>query len=106
MKAPLTPVQEALMKGIAREVREHVATKIKPLQDRIAELESRPVPEYRGIHRDGEVYHQAAMVTRDGALWFAKVATMTKPGSSPDWQLIVKSGNAPQQRTATSHRGP
>jgi hypothetical protein len=48
---------------------------------------------YQGVWREsfGE-YAKGHTVTHKGSVWLAKEPASTKPGDSPDWQLIVKAG--------------
>ncbi len=64
------------------------------LERRIKELESRPMPTYRGVHKDGDSYKANSMTTRGGSLWFATEHTTSTPGTDGAWRLIVKRGEA------------
>lgn len=100
----LTPANEILMSGIGEVIRTHVDAKLRPLQQKIEELEKRAVPKWQGTYREGEVYVEASLTTHGGSLWLAKRSTMNKPGHE-DWVLVVKRGDH-DQRTVTSNRGP
>lgn len=50
-----------------------------------------PVMLHRGIWKDGG-YTQGDVVTWDGSQWHCLAPTDTKPGTSKDWQLVVKRG--------------
>jgi hypothetical protein len=65
------------------------------LHRRIKQLETRPEVKYCGVHRDGEPYTEASLVTPGGSLWLATETTSDIPGQ-PDsrWKLIVKRGEA------------
>ncbi|MEO5894775.1 MAG: hypothetical protein ABIS06_03645 [Vicinamibacterales bacterium] len=67
---------------------------IAALEQKIAALEQRPLPAYKGIHVPGQSYPACSMATRGGGLWLAVVGTSAMPGESPDWRLIVKRGEA------------
>jgi hypothetical protein len=71
-----------------------VGKQLKPLEARIAALEARPELKHRGIWRENKSYQEASLVTHAGSLWLCKRKTKARPGQSPHWQLIVKSGSA------------
>ena len=69
---------------------------IDALEKRIVELEARPVSgvQYGGIYDDKKAYTSGQLVTRSGGLWLAlSGSTGERPGTSPAWKLIVKSGS-------------
>ena len=70
-----------------------IANQLKPLQDRIAELEARPELKHLGIWREKN-YKAGSLVTHKGGLWLCQKATKQRPGQSSAWTLIVKSGEA------------
>jgi hypothetical protein len=76
-----------------------MAEKIAALEKRLAELEARPVPDYRGVFKHGETYSAGSMVTHSGSLWYAVSETKAKPGTGPGsgWVLAVKSGSLPRR---------
>lgn len=83
---------KAFGEQLASAIREHVERKIKPLQDRIAQLESRGV-RYVGTWQRAATYDRGEVVTHDGSMWVAvdNVANGVKPGSNPEaWQLSAK----------------
>jgi len=56
-----------------------------------------PVPMllFRDVYTEGRQYLEGDVVTWGGAMWFAKRATVSKPGYNDvqkDWQLVVKRG--------------
>lgn len=85
-----------------------VAERMKPLQLRIAQLETqvRELKEagirYCGTYQRAIDYKRGDLVSHDGSMWIV-VADAAKaleiPGKSPSWQLCVKAG-----RDARDHR--
>ncbi|MGE4253632.1 MAG: hypothetical protein AB7E84_00275 [Xanthobacteraceae bacterium] len=71
-----------------------VAPHIKELRDKIAQLESRPTPAWRGAFKQGEVYQPMSFVVDHGSLWIAAATTSSRPGNSSDWVLCCKRGHA------------
>ncbi|MBA3884279.1 MAG: hypothetical protein H0X67_00950 [Acidobacteria bacterium] len=71
-----------------------VKDRFELLEKRVAELESRPLPTYLGVHRAGAHYKACSMTTRSGSLWFATEDTTGTPGTDTTWRLIVKKGQA------------
>ena len=47
---------------------------------------------YLGVHVTGKSYDVGDLVTAGGSAWYCGKATTTTPGSSSDWQLMVKRG--------------
>ena len=76
-----------IVKAIVSELRAVIA----PLQQRIAELEARPMQKWAGVHVENTRYSEASLATRNGSLWVSTKETPTTPGS--DWVLIVKKGH-------------
>ena len=71
--------------------------RITALERRVGELEARPEVKYRYAFVEGKEYHEANLVTFNGALWVAKRTTTARPGAgdeSDSWKLVVKSGQA------------
>ena len=78
---------------IAEVTRKYIRDVVKPLHERIAALEARPVVRYMGVFAPGRSYPEGAMVTHGGSVWHAEKLTASTPGSSPeDWVLAVKRG--------------
>lgn len=50
-----------------------------------------PIPVYRGVFKEGELYEPGDMVTHGGSLWHANEQTKAKPGEGP-YTLCVKRG--------------
>jgi len=66
---------------------------IEALERRVTELEHKSFGvQWEGVWRDGHVYEAARLVTDKGSLWLSTERTAARPGSAPDWKLIVKSG--------------
>ncbi|UCI17027.1 hypothetical protein FJ970_18005 [Mesorhizobium sp. B2-1-8] len=64
-------------------------------EERIAELEKRPTPEYKGVWRAAQQYQRGAMVSHDGSVWHCELDTATGlvPGDgTAGWRLAVKRG--------------
>ncbi|CAN5681743.1 hypothetical protein BH24ACI4_BH24ACI4_13680 [soil metagenome] len=71
-----------------------VGGRFESLEARIAALEERPIPTYRGTHEAAKTYASNSLVTRGGSLWIAMQATTSVPGTDSSWKLIVKKGGA------------
>jgi hypothetical protein len=68
-----------------------VGRALKPLQDRIAELEGRKAMYWRGAWRTGVEYQEGDVTQDKGALHICKAPTSSaRPGSGPGWQLMAK----------------
>lgn len=79
-----------LGKTLARLVKEHVASEIAALEERLAERETKTLADsFKGPWMPGH-YERGALVQRDG-LWIALESTDTKPGEGQGWRLLVKS---------------
>ena len=68
--------------------------RFESLEARVAELEQRPTPIYRGTHQQGKAYSANSLTTRSGGLWIALKATAAVPGTDASWKLVVKQGKA------------
>jgi hypothetical protein len=53
--------------------------------------DEQPPDRWRGIWAEGKQYRRGDTATYGGALWYAHRETTSKPGTSPDWQLMAKS---------------
>lgn len=63
------------------------------IEERMADIQVRTFADfYQGVYVPGTTYSRGKGVTWGGSLWLSKSDTQTKPGESPDWQLIVKKG--------------
>jgi len=71
-----------------------VQDRFESVESRLAELESRPVPTYRGTHQEGKAYPANSLITRSGSLWISMMSTTSVPGTDPSWQRAVKKGEA------------
>jgi hypothetical protein len=47
---------------------------------------------YTGVHVSGKTYDAGDLVTDDGSVFYCAKTTTAKPGTSHDWQLMVKRG--------------
>jgi hypothetical protein len=69
-----------------------VASIVKPLERRIAELEAGSM-KYMGVYQPAQAYKRGHVVTCDGSAWCCTrdgVSAEKPPGDG--WQLMVKSG--------------
>ncbi|MEP7308209.1 MAG: hypothetical protein ABJA98_22115 [Acidobacteriota bacterium] len=72
--------------------------KIAALETKVAELETRTAVDYVGIWLEKYSYRKGQIVTHKGTIWFCRVDyTMEKPGTSTDWQLMVKNQERPNR---------
>jgi hypothetical protein len=72
-----------------------VAERFETLEQRIEELEARPLTKWAGVHVSGLQYAEASLVTHSGSLWVAMEPTDRTPGTEASgWRLIVKRGHA------------
>jgi hypothetical protein len=93
-KALVVAVYEGIMEAVGKTVRERFTMsddRIAKLEQRIAQLEARPVMRYMGVFREGEEYEPGAFATHDGGVWHANRRTGDRPGTSNAWTLAVKS---------------
>ena len=73
-----------------------VAGRLDALEQRIKDLESRPLLKYAGVWKADATYTEGRLATHAGGLWLAIRATTDRPGTpGSGWRLIVKSGHAP-----------
>jgi hypothetical protein len=84
---------DALAPGLADAVGKVVGTQRRELDAKIAEIENRQL-RFMGVHEAGRAYKANSLTIKKGGLWIALVDTVTPPGTSADWQLAVKSGEA------------
>jgi hypothetical protein len=47
---------------------------------------------YLGVHVAGKTYDAGDLVTEDGSVFYCARTTTAKPGTTHDWQLMVKRG--------------
>ncbi|MER9733043.1 hypothetical protein [Mesorhizobium sp. M0217] len=65
----------------------------KALEARLAEIESRPQLEYRGVWKSTDAYRRGDLTTYDGSMWHAQVGSQgLVPGQGEGWRLCVKKG--------------
>ncbi|TGQ35334.1 hypothetical protein [Mesorhizobium sp. M4B.F.Ca.ET.214.01.1.1] len=65
----------------------------KALEARVAELESKPAVEYKGVWQAGETYKRGHLCTHDGSMWHAEIGSQgLLPGQGAAWKLCVKKG--------------
>ncbi|WP_164780226.1 hypothetical protein [Mesorhizobium sp. M7A.F.Ca.US.011.01.1.1] len=63
------------------------------LETRLAEIESRPQLEYRGVWKSSDAYKRGDLTTYDGSMWHAQVGSQgLVPGQGEGWRLCVKKG--------------
>ena len=68
---------------------------ITALEERVKELESRPLLKYAGAWKSDATYAEGRLTTHGGGLWLAMNATDRQPGTEASgWRLIVKRGRA------------
>jgi len=63
-----------------------------PGRDGAAGRDGAPGLRYSGVHVAGKTYDTGDVVTAAGSAWYCSRTTTGAPGSSPDWQLMVKRG--------------
>jgi hypothetical protein len=83
------------VRAVITAVAAEVASYIKQLHERVAELEAHQALFYAGTWSEGagKAFGKGAACTHHGSLWIATRATCSEPGT-PDsgWQLAVKRG--------------
>jgi hypothetical protein len=91
----VTANEKALVRGIARAVKEHLRDQLAPLIQRIEALEQRPALKDAGVWRADGVYDIGAVVTDHGSAWVCKLHhCQSRPGGDGGvgWRLLVKRG--------------
>ncbi|TGS15904.1 hypothetical protein EN852_009735 [Mesorhizobium sp. M2E.F.Ca.ET.209.01.1.1] len=86
---------ELLMDVAGEHLGMHVwmSERVKELETRVAELESKPSVEYRGVWKADEAYKRGHLCTHDGSMWHAEVGSQgLLPGQGAAWKLCVKKG--------------
>jgi hypothetical protein len=69
--------------------------RIAALEQKVAQLEARPLPKWCGVFEDGKAYSEASLITDRGSLWLATRDTAQRPGDAGSgWRLVVKKGDA------------
>lgn len=90
----MTPEEiDSLMAGIAPVIAKYVEDAVKPLRDRLAEIETKGI-EFCGSYQRALSYRRGAMVVHDGSLFAAirDTAPGELPGANAAWQLAAKAG--------------
>jgi hypothetical protein len=83
-----TELQYQVLGAVVRRVFDAVTDEI---DKRIA---ANPSVRHVGTWKEGRQYRSGDLVTHARGLWLAKRNSKQRPGSSDDYQLIVKSGSA------------
>ena len=85
--------EESLAREIADLIRQHVATVVKPLRDKIAELQAAGI-RYVGADQRAQTYKRGDICTQDGSMFCAvsDVGPNEQPGRSQVWQLCRRAG--------------
>jgi hypothetical protein len=73
-------------------IKSYVARAVKPLEDRIAQLEARGEVKMCGVWLQDCEYETGNLAIYNGSLWCAKARTKSRPGSDSSWQLQIKQG--------------
>lgn len=96
----LSAKDQGLMNAVGRVLLDEIERAVKPLRERIAELEKRGI-EFRGTHQRAQEYKRGSVVNHDDCLWSAVVDVQPNqiPGRDSAWQLILR---GPQDRRATT----
>jgi hypothetical protein len=68
-----------------------VGKAIKPLQDKIEELENRPF-KFVGVWTQGMELVPGNVCSYAGSMWHCNEPTSSKPGTGPEFSLCVKRG--------------
>lgn len=68
-----------------------VGQRLKSIEDRLAALEAHGI-KYVGVYQPSGDYERGHIVTHQGSAWHAVRPTRAVPGTSGDWQLMVKAG--------------
>jgi hypothetical protein len=84
---------KVLVPVIAEIVEEIVVAALRPLVQRIRELESNGL-KYAGTYQPDQTYTRGTMVTHDGSMWCAvrDVIPGERPGDNDAFRLCVKRG--------------
>ena len=90
-KAPVKYVTEKTLERTMETLGAFLGKIVKPLEQRVSELEARPELRYIGVWSKEEQYVEGNCVTHDGNI-FVCVApkTKAKPGPSAAWRLAVR----------------
>lgn len=88
---------ERLVKSLAPVIGDFVLAAIRPLRQRIQELESRPTLRYLGIWDASRTYPPGTFITHGGSVWHSDLdSTGVRPGEGGNriWKLAVKRGGS------------
>ena len=101
-RQPTDPVNEARLtqrlEWQCKLIGDWASSKLKPLMREVEALR-KEVAELRqakhvGVWKEGQIYRKNNQVTHNGGMWLAMKNNKQRPGQSPAWKLIVKSGHA------------
>ncbi|WP_374474432.1 hypothetical protein [Arenimonas sp.] len=82
----------ALLQALAASKEAHATLlRLSDLVDRVEALEAHGI-KYVGVYQPSGDYERGHIVTHQGSAWHAVRPTRAVPGSSGDWQLMVKAG--------------
>jgi hypothetical protein len=88
--------QEENAKQIVEAMTEYVTRKLRPLEQRIADLEGAQqktlADAFQGAWLPRALYRRGSLVQYGGSCWLALEETDGRPGEAPGWRLLVKSG--------------
>jgi hypothetical protein len=94
----IKPLAEFVMDAVAV----GVAGQLKERDERLAELEQRPIYRFVGTFTEGSTYEPGNICVRRGGSWIATVTTKAEPGKSEDWAQLSRAGrdgrDAPQPK--------
>jgi hypothetical protein len=77
----------------ARAVKNDVRVRLKPIEERLAAIETRGEVEYLGVFKPGTIYRKGNLVTHHGSLWSCLQDTTDAPGAAAvGWRLAAKRG--------------
>lgn len=89
------PSNEFLAMMVGRSMADFVwlSERCKELEKRVADLDARPAPTYRGVWKETDTYPLGSIVTDRGSAWYAHAKLQgIRPGDGAGWQLMVKAG--------------
>jgi hypothetical protein len=82
-----------IIKNVLPAVGKFVEMQVKPLRERIDELEHKTENfKYVGVYESGNVYRLGNFCTHNGSLWHCECDTTAAPGTDNTWQMCVKRG--------------
>jgi hypothetical protein len=90
---------ESMMSAIAPAIAEFVRDALKPLTDRLLQLEAKAIESesrgirFEGTHQRALVYRRGSVVVADGSSWVSlEDGNGDTPGTSGRWALMAKRG--------------